>query len=230
MIEEIKKHFEKEYPREGCGVIGIVKGKKRWFPCENVAADKDNFSLSSSDYLNIKRKADIFAIVHSHPDASNEASEHDINCCNAIGVPYYIFSYPEMDLNIVEPKKRAYPLIGREYEFGIKDCFEAMRDYLGSKDITIPPRIPFEDNWWNRDLNYFCSEVIEKWGGKEIPLLDIKPNDVLIFKMRHTVPDHCGVYLGNDIFFHHAENRLSCRENLYPFWAEYITGAYRYVA
>ena len=230
MIEEIQKHFEKEYPREGCGIIGIVKGKKRWFPCENVALDEDNFILSSSDYLSIKRKADIFAIVHSHPDASSEASQHDIDSCNALGIPYYIFSYPEMDLNIVEPTKRAYPLIGREYKFGIKDCFEAMRDYLETKNITIPPRILFEDNWWDRNLNYFSTEVIEKWGGKEIPLPDMKPNDVLIFKMRHTVPDHCGVYLGNDTFFHHAENRLSCRENLYPFWAEHLVGAYRYVA
>jgi len=230
MIEEIKKHFEEEYPREGCGVIAIVKGKKRWFPCENVAPDEDNFILSSSDYLNIKRRADIFAIVHSHPNASNEASQHDIDSCNALGIPYYIFSYPEMDLNIVEPIKKAYPLIGREYKFGVKDCFEAMRDYLESKNISIPPRILFEDNWWDRDLNYFCPEVIEKWGGKEIPLSDMKPNDVLIFKIRNTVPDHCGVYLGNDVFFHHAENRLSCRENLYPFWAEHIVGAYRYVA
>ena len=61
-----------------------------------------------------KSKADILGIVHSHPDASNEASEHDIDCCNALGIPYYIFSYPDMELNIVEPKKRAYPLVGRE--------------------------------------------------------------------------------------------------------------------
>ena len=43
MIEEIQKHFEKEYPREGCGLILIVKGKKKWFPCENVAETEDNF-------------------------------------------------------------------------------------------------------------------------------------------------------------------------------------------
>ena len=230
MIELIQDHFEKEYPKEGCGVIGIVKGKKQWFPCENLAKDTENFILSSTDYLNIKRKADIYAIVHSHPDASNEASQHDIDCCNALGVPYYIFSYPGMELNIIEPKNRAYPLIGREYEFGTKDCFEAMRDYLLSQSIKIPPRIPFEDNWWDRNLNYFNEETIKKWGGKKIEFSDLKKNDVLIFKVKHQVPDHCGVFLGNDVFFHHAENRLSCRENLYPFWAEYLIGAYRYAS
>jgi len=230
MIEEITKHFEDEYPKEGCGIIGIVKGKKKWFPCENTAKNNENFILSSTDYLNVKKKADIFAIVHNHPDSSNEPSQYDIDCCNAIGVPYYIFSYPGMDLNIIEPKTRAYPLIGREYEFGVKDCFEAMRDYLAAKNILIPPRIPFEDNWWNRNLNYFSPEIIKEWGGEEVPLNNIQKNDVLTFRVKHSVPDHCGVYLGNDIFFHHAENRLSCRENLYPFWAEYLVGAYRYVA
>ena len=37
MIEELQEHFEKEYPREACGVIAIVKGKKKWFACTNVA-------------------------------------------------------------------------------------------------------------------------------------------------------------------------------------------------
>ena len=45
MIEEIKSHFEKEYPREGCGVIGIVQGKKKWFPCTNIANDDSGFVI-----------------------------------------------------------------------------------------------------------------------------------------------------------------------------------------
>tara|TARA_Y100000996_G_C22533839_1_gene647548 strand:- start:51 stop:737 length:687 start_codon:yes stop_codon:yes gene_type:complete len=228
MIEEIQQHFEKEYPREACGVIGIIKGKRQWFPCENLAQGTENFVLSSKDYLNIKSKADILGIVHSHPDASNKASEYDIDCCNALGIPYYIFSYPDMELNIVEPKRRAYPLIGREYEFGIKDCFEAMRDWLEKENILIPPREPFEDDWWNNDLDYFTEENIKNWNHKKVD--SPEKNDVLIFKIREKVANHCGVYLGNDIFFHHAENRLSCRENLYPFWIQHLVGIYRHVA
>ena len=135
MLEEIQKHFEEEYPREGCGVIAIVKGEKKWFPCKNVAEEDNDFIISSEDYLEIVKRYDIFAIVHSHPDASNEPSETDINYCNAMGIPYWIYSFPDMELNIVEPKTKSYPLIGREYKFGVKDCFEAMRDYLKSKNI-----------------------------------------------------------------------------------------------
>jgi proteasome lid subunit RPN8/RPN11 len=142
VIEEIQQHFEKEYPREGCGIIGIVKGKKRWFPCRNIAEDKDDFIMSSEDYFNVVKKCDVLAIVHSHPDSSNKASNSDIDYCNALGIPYWIFSYPDMELNIVEPKTLKSPLIGREYEFGVQDCFEAMRDYLKSEGIETPETVP----------------------------------------------------------------------------------------
>lgn len=212
MIDEIREHFEKEYPREGCGIIAVVKGKKKWFPCENVAEDFEDFIISSEDWLNVRTKADIIAVVHSHPDETNQPSEHDVKHCNALGIPYYIFSYPDMDLNIVEPKKRFYPLVGREYEFGVQDCFEAMRDWLLKQKIEIPARDPFEDNWWEKDLNYFSEENISRWGFK--PVDTPQKNDLLIFQVSESVPDHCGVYLGNDVFFHHAINRLSDRKSV----------------
>lgn len=228
MIEDIKKHFEKEYPREGCGIIAIVKGKKVWFPCQNVAEDDSDFILSSKDYFAIYKKADIFAIVHSHPDSSSEPSENDINYCNAIGIPYYIFSYPSMDLTILEPKVKSYPLVGREYKFGVKDCFEAMRDWLMSEGIKIPPRAPFEDFWWEKGLDYFTEDKIAQWGFKKVS--SPKKNDLLVFSVNSKVPNHCGVYIGNDIMFHHALNRLSCRESIYPFWAQHLVGVYRHAS
>lgn len=228
MIHEIQEHFEKEYPREGCGIIGVVKGKKRWYPCKNVAESDDDFILCSDDWFRIKQSADIIGIVHSHPDASNEPSQYDIDCCNAMGIPYYIFSYPSMDLNILEPRKNFTPLIGREYSFGVKDCFEAMRDWLAQENIQIPPRAAFEDDWWEKGLDYFTEDTIKQWN--HVPVTNPQKNDVLIFKVEAEVPNHCGVYLGDDKFFHHAVNRLSCRESLYPFWAQHLVGIYRYEA
>ena len=228
MIEEIQEHFEKEYPREGCGIIGIVKGKKKWFPCRNVAENEDDFVLSSEDYFDVVKRCDILAIVHSHPDATNEPSITDTNYCNALGIPYWIFSYPEMKLNIVEPKELSHPLIGREYAFGSADCFEAARDWLAKENIFIPKREPFEDNWWEKGLDYFNEDTISQWGFKKVT--EPQRNDLLIFQISEPVGDHCGVYLGNDVFFHHAENRLSCRESLYPLWAKHIIGIYRHEA
>lgn len=226
MIEEIKAHFDAEYPREGCGIIGIVKGKKRWFPCKNISESEEDFVMSSEDWFHVKRQADIFAIVHNHIDSSNEPSENDINNCNALGVPYYIFSYPDLELNIVEPKQNFNPLIGREYKFGVSDCFEAMRDWLKSEGIEIPKRAAFEDDWWLKGLDYFTEEIISEWGFKKVESPQKK--DLLVFAVESSIGNHCGVYLGNDLFFHHAENRLSCRESLYPFWSKHIIGIYRH--
>lgn len=226
MLDIIEEHFEAEYPREGCGIIGIVKGKKVFFPCRNEAPGTEDFLISSEDYFKVRNKCDIYAIVHSHPDGTSQPSESDIQNCNAMRIPYYIFSYPDMDLTVVQPETKVNALFGREYKFGTADCFEAMRDYLASKNILIPPRAPFEDNWWEKGLNYFEEDTISQWGF--YPVDSMQPNDLLIFQVESDVPAHCGVYLGNDIFFHHAVHRLSCRENLYPMWAKYLVGIYRH--
>tara|TARA_B100001029_G_scaffold33036_1_gene24929 strand:- start:7553 stop:8251 length:699 start_codon:yes stop_codon:yes gene_type:complete len=230
LYKEIEEHFEKEYPREACGVLSVVKGQKQWFPVKNIAEDKNDFIMNSDEYINLMVSTDIIGIVHNHVDSSSEPSETDILACNAMGIPYYIFSYPGMDLTVLQPEETTIDLYGREYKFGLKDCFEAMRDYLLSQKIELPKRAMFEESWYDKGLDYFCPEVIKNWGGRPVDLSDIKENDVLIFRVQEEVNNHCGVYLGNDIFYHHAVNRLSCRENLYPFWYTHLVGAYRYVA
>lgn len=229
-LHTIKEHFDKEYPKEACGILAVVKGQKKWFPIKNIAEENDNFIMDSDEYIKLMISTDIIGIVHNHIEGSSEPSETDINQCNALGIPYYIFSYPDMDLTVLQPEKNTTNLYGREYKFGVADCFEAMRDYLIKQNINIPSRALFEDNWYRKGLDYFCPDVIKNWGGQEIELSDLKENDVLIFRVQEEINNHCGVYIGNDIFYHHAINRLSCRENLFPFWQKYLVGAYRYVA
>lgn len=229
-LDDIEEHFEKEYPREGCGIVCIKKGKAHWVPCTNVAEENEEFVIDSQEYIKLKRTSDIVGIVHSHPDGTNEPSEADITYCNALGIPYYIFSYPGMDLAVLEPKINTTELYGREYEFTKSDCFEASRDYLKSVGINIAPRIPFEDNWWEKGIDYFNDELMEEWGFKPVDIKDIQKHDVLTFNVRSATANHCGVYLGGEVFYHHAENRLSCRESLHPFWAKNIKRVYRYVA
>lgn len=225
MIKKIQDHFKTYYPREGCGIIGIVKGKKKWFPCDNIAEEGD-FAINPTEYLAIRKKADIYAIVHSHPDGTCEPSENDIKYCNVMGVRYWIFSYPSMDFYELEPQEYCNELIGREYEFGVTDCLEAVRDHYKKLGIQLPTRLPYIDDWWEKGYNYFTEEHINEWGFKKVE--NPKPHDVLVFRVGADVPNHCGVYLGDSLFYHHAVNRLSCRENLYPLWKKYLVGIYRY--
>ena len=77
-LDDIAKHFEEEFPREGCGILSVVKGKKVWNACTNLAKKEEDFILDSAEFLKIKRTSDIIAIIHSHPDASPEPSEIDM--------------------------------------------------------------------------------------------------------------------------------------------------------
>tara|TARA_B100001939_G_scaffold147296_1_gene127622 strand:+ start:5553 stop:6257 length:705 start_codon:yes stop_codon:yes gene_type:complete len=226
----IEKHFFREYPREACGLLVVKKGKAEWVPCTNVAEDGKDFEIDSREYIKALKTSDIVGVVHNHPDSTNDPSPPDIANCNALGVPYYIFSYPGMDLKILQPEKNYTELYGREYSFGTQDCFEAMRDYLAKENISIPPRASFKEKWFEKDLDYFNPETVKLWNHKEVPVEDIQKNDVITFCIYSEVANHCGVYLGQDVFYHHARGRLSCRESLYPFWAQYIDRVYRYVA
>ena len=54
-LETIREHFEKEYPREGCGIISVVKGERKWFPCENIAEEDNHFIIDTKEYLRISK-------------------------------------------------------------------------------------------------------------------------------------------------------------------------------
>lgn len=231
-LTEIEEHFRGEYPREGCGLLGVRAGVLHWLPCTNHAHSDEQFQIDSVQYMKYAIKYSIVGIVHSHPDTDSTPSDTDIRACNALATPYYIFGYPAMDLTIVQPRYYENALFGREYEHGITDCFEAVRDYLNSVNIQIPPRIPFEKNWWedeDRAIDYFNTSYLKKYGfTKKIEIANIEKNDLLVFNVRSHVNNHCGIYLGSDMFFHHAADRLSTKESLYPFWVQFITGAYRH--
>lgn len=102
MIHEIYEHFEKEYPKEGCGVI---IDSTTFIPCTNISENNDSFQICPEEYMALAIKHNITGIVHNHINSSNLPSESDLNNCKAMQIPYYIFSYPEMELNIVDPKE-----------------------------------------------------------------------------------------------------------------------------
>ena len=240
MIEEhldnIFEHFNSEYPKEACGLIGVFKGKTKWFPCRNTADQELSFIIDKEDYLAASLKSDIVAVVHSHPDISEEPSSRDIAQCNTLKLDYYIFSWPKGDMYYLTPEKRDNPLIGRIFEWGYKDCWSLFRDYYQQKlSILLKPHdsevfnhlIGYNENWWEKGKNYFV-DLSKDYGFEEVLDGSLIKNDGLLFSIQSNVPNHCGIYLENDLFIHHATNRISCRENLYPFWGKNFTKVMRY--
>lgn len=224
--DDIYLHFMEKYPEEGCGLLVNKKGKIDWIPCENQAENpKEDFQIPSKDYLRAQLTGDIFAIVHSHPDASSELSEADKKASDFLGIPYIVYSVPAFEKTEYVPKKAEQSLFGRDYEFGKNDCYSLVRDYYFQNfDINLPT-IKFEDDWWDQGLDYF-GDLFENFGFEEVE--DPQVGDGILFQVYCNVENHCGIYLGEDIFLHHAVNRLSCRESLHPMWIKHKTRFVRY--
>lgn len=219
IITLIKEHAHREIPKESCGVVLIRKGRRSYVECTNVA-ELDCFKIDPVQFARLQLSGDIEYVVHSHT-SGNKPSDHDVSACAALKLPYLIY-YCETDTYEVLLKNK---LIGRDYEFGKQDCFEAARDWFLVHGVYMPPRRNWLDNWNQLGYNYINDQVLD-WPVK--PVKSPRYGDILTLAVLEENPNHIAIYLENDMIFHHAVNRLSCRENMYPFWAENIHGIYRY--
>jgi proteasome lid subunit RPN8/RPN11 len=71
---------------------------------ENISENENEFEMNPLAFATIQAISKILYVVHSHYDEDCHPSEHDINNCNEIGIPYFIVSYPDKDYTILEPK------------------------------------------------------------------------------------------------------------------------------
>ena len=214
------------YPEEGCGLLINKRGKIVWKFCKNIADDKkENFQIDPKEYVKARLSGDIHAIVHSHPDISCEPSEADKKASDHLGIPYIIYSLPDAEKYVYTPKKLSNPLLGRNYEFGKHDCWSLVRDYYRENLEIELPMLEFEDDWWEKGLNYF-DDLYESFGFVKVK--EPQEHDGIVFKVMANTPNHCGVYLQEGLFLHHAVDRLSCRESLYSsLWGKSVVGYYR---
>lgn len=213
---QILLHAKQEYPKECCGLIYIKNGKEFYHPCKNISERSSQFSIDPRDFASIEAIGTILKIVHSHPNQNALPSSSDLTSCEITKLPWVIVSYPNGHFHEFSPSGYKAPLIGREFHYGVHDCFALVCDwYKEVKNIELPDYPEHEWEWWKKDQNIF-EENIEAWGFKKVDKLE-EPGDLILMQVRSKVANHLAIYLGNNIILHHCEGRLSSKD-VYGGW------------
>lgn len=133
VLAAIRAHAREDAPREACGlVLRTEDGKAAIARCRNIAREPtERFLMDPTDYLLAKDRGALTALYHSHVTGSAQPSEADRVCCNAVGLPYVIYSVERNEWSSCTPDGYEAPLVGREWYEGVQDCFSLVRDYFG---------------------------------------------------------------------------------------------------
>ena len=222
-------HAKDQDPKESCGLLLNIKGKEKYYPCENLSiTNYQEFILNPEDYVKADNLGDIVAVIHSHPISSPEPSQADKVSCERSNLPWHIINPQTEEWAYLEPSGYKAPLLGRKWVWGVTDCWSLVVDwYREEKGIEL------KDYERNMTADEFLFDPLFEsyaWrtGFRELrPDEVLKKGDVLLMSIMYPTLNHVAIFLG-DMVLHHLADRLSCREP-YSEWLLKCTGKrYRY--
>lgn len=216
LTKEIKEkaldHAKEEYPKEAVGLVHVIKGKNRYFKCQNLAETPDeHFILNPKDYLEAEKKGEIIAVVHSHPKTNPAPSPADKVACEASGLPWFIVNPNTETWGEYKPEGWELAYVGREFSHGIVDCYSLVRDFYKREFKLQLNDYNRRDQWWEKGENMYLDNFAKE-GFKETTLEQIAYGDLFLMQLESPVPNHAGIYLGDGVVLHHVQGRLSSRD------------------
>lgn len=198
ILKSVRAHAADDYPREACGLILAIGRKHEYVRCNNTAVDAtEEFRIAPEDYAAAEDRGQIVAIVHSHPDATSRPSNADIAMCNASGLPWYILSWPEGDLRLLEPED-SVSLLRRPFVHGVTDCWQVCADWYQREWGLEFERFERHDGWWEKpDGPSLYEQHFEAAGFCRVD--QPQRGDMIVMAVGRTAhPNHAGIYLGTD--------------------------------
>ena len=224
------KHAKEQDPRESVGVLIVIKGKEQYYPCNNLSTySQQCFILDPEDYVKADALGEITAIVHSHPVTPPSPSQADKVSCEQSGLKWHIVNPKTEMWGYCEPTGYKPPLIGRQWVWGVTDCWSLVRDYY--KEQHNIQLLDYERPTTPQDFldNPLFEQYAERTGFRQLNKDEkLQKGDVLLMSILHPTLNHVAIFLGDEIL-HHLADRLSTREP-YNDWLLKCTGKrYRYV-
>ena len=102
------------------------------------------------------------AIVHSHPISNPQPSIADLVACEKSGLPWIIVNPNTEEWAYCEPTGFQLPYVGREFVFGVVDCYTLVRDWY-SREYGIQLRdYDRRDKFWDRGENLYLDNFAER--------------------------------------------------------------------
>lgn len=210
---EALRHAKREFPKESCGLVVIQHGRARYWPCTNTASSPlDYCRISPEDQAAASRAGTIVRMIHSHPVGSANPSQADYVGCEGSRLPWSIVGSVSGIWRHLEPTGYTAPLVGREYAWGVLDCWTLIRDWFREvKGVELPSFESGEHGWWAKGESRYVEHYTEA-GFRDIQEHELSHGDCILMAVKSSVPCHAAVYLGNQVILHHPCHKLSCRE------------------
>lgn len=99
--------------------------------------------------------------------------------------------------------------LGRQFEYGVTDCYTLFRDFYKNEFGIELPNFARYDGWQNDGLNLYADNM-PKHGfylleqGEELMY-----GDVILVCLYSSVPCHSAIYVGENKILHHVQDHLS---------------------
>ena len=118
-------------------------------------------------------------------------------------------------------------LVGRQWEYGVNDCFTLIRDWFGLQGVELPDFSRPENLEVCDSIFLQQAEVI---GFEQVPFERRNPGDVLIMRLDTRTPMHAAILLPDELILHQRQDSLSAIEPLRRYYVERIAAVFRYAA
>jgi cell wall-associated NlpC family hydrolase len=126
-------------------------------------------------------------------------------------LPWHIVNPQTEQWGYCEPEGFELPYVGREFVFGVVDCYSLCRDWYNRELGLNLHDYDRRDQFWLRGENLYLDNFAKE-GFYPIPVEDLQYGDAILMQLESPLPNHAAIYLGNQLILHHLQGRLSSRD------------------